>query len=94
MNGVLVEFADQAGGVLGTGGLQRLAQVDAGQVLSTQFSFVLPGAADALAERTLAVTVDPYNALVEADETDNLATLTVDMVALRAEPLEVSVGQE
>ena len=94
VNGVLVEFADQAGGVLGTGGLQRLAQVDAGQVLSTQFSFVLPGAADALAERTLAVTVDPYNALVEADETDNLATLTVDMVALRAEPLEVSVVQE
>ena len=40
------------------------------------------------------MTLDPYNALVEADETDNLATLTVDMVALRAEPLEVSVVQE
>jgi subtilase family serine protease len=61
--------------------------------LATQFSFVLPGAAASLVERTLAVTVDPYDAVVEVDETDNLATLTVDMVALRAEPIEVSVVQ-
>ncbi|MEZ4864733.1 MAG: CARDB domain-containing protein [Caldilineaceae bacterium] len=89
--GVLVQFVDGTAGAGGLGGLQRLAQVAPGANAEAQFSFVLPGAADNLDSRELAVTVDPYDTLAEADESDNVATLAVDVAALRARPLEVSV---
>lgn len=94
VNGVLVSFLDQGGGALGPGGLQRLPALDPGATQVTQFSFVLPGAVESLPERTLSVTVDPYDSISEANEADNLATITVDVAALRPEALEVSVVDE
>ena len=88
--GVLVQFMDTAGAA-GLGGLQRLPQVAAGASTATQFSFVLPGPVTAETVRTIAVTVDPYDAIPEADEADNVASEEVDVAALRAQPMEVSV---
>jgi hypothetical protein len=37
------------------------------------------------------VTVDPYDTIAEVDEADNVTSQDVDVAALRAEPMEVSV---
>lgn len=88
--GVLVQFMD-TDGAAELGGLQRLPQVAAGASTATGFSFVLPGPVTAEPVRTIAVTVDPYDAIPEADEADNTASQEVDVAALRAQPMEVSV---
>lgn len=88
--GVLVQFMDTAGAAE-LGGLQRLPQVVAGASTATQFSFVLPGPVTAETLRTIEVTVDPYNAIPEADEADNVASQEVDVATLRPQPMEVSV---
>ncbi len=72
-------------------GLQRLPEVAAGAVVPTSFSFVLPGGAALSAAQKIAVTVDPYDAVVEANEGDNVAVIEVDVAALSGEGLEVSV---
>jgi subtilase family serine protease len=87
--GVLVQFMDL--GPAGLGGLQRLPSLDAAASAATQFSFVLPGPVEINAPRTIEVTVDPYDTIAEVDEADNVTSQDVDVAALRAEPMEVSV---
>ena len=87
--GVLVQFLDV--GPAGLGGLQRLPTLDAGADAATQFSFVLPGPVELNAPHTIEVTVDPYDTIAEVDEADNVTSQAVDVAALRAEPMEVSV---
>jgi uncharacterized repeat protein (TIGR01451 family) len=87
--GVLVQFMDL--GPAGLGGLQRLPSLDAAASAATQFSFVLPGPVELNAPRTIEVTVDPYDTIAEVDEADNVTSQAVDVAALRAEPMEVSV---
>jgi hypothetical protein len=84
--GVLVQFASGA-----LSGLQRLPAVAAGAAVPTSFSFVLPGGAALSPVQEVVVTVDPYDAVAEADKLDNVATLAVDVAALGVEGLEVSV---
>lgn len=90
VEGVLVQFMDKDAGVAGLGGLQRLPQVTPGAT-AVPFSFVLPGPVEIAELRTIEVTVDPYDTIAEVDEADNAATQRVDVAALRAEPIGVSV---
>ncbi|HRW10837.1 MAG TPA: CARDB domain-containing protein, partial [Caldilineaceae bacterium] len=86
VTGVLVQFSDGA-----LSGLQRLPSVAAGDSVPTSFSFVLPGEATLPARHPVAVTVDPYDAIAEADEGDNVAAVEVDVADLENEGLKVSV---
>lgn len=85
---VLVQFVDDE-----LSGLQRLPEVASGAAVPTSFSFVLPGGAALSTVQEIAVTVDPYDVVAEVDESDNVATMAVDMAALGREELEVSVVQ-
>ncbi|MEZ4673109.1 MAG: CARDB domain-containing protein [Caldilineaceae bacterium] len=77
---LLVQFTDEAGAAMQRG-LQRLPEVQSGRATAVSYSFVLPGGG-ALATSQLAVTVDPYDTVAEADEEDNVAAVEVDVAAL------------
>lgn len=73
-------------------GGQRADQITpSNSSVASQFSFVLPGPVAAATPRTIEVTVDPYDAIPEADEADNTVSQEVDVAALRAQPMEVTV---
>ena len=59
--------------------------------LPSDIGGVHAGPVDTSELRTIEVTVDPYNAIPEGDEGDNVTSQRVDVAALRAEPIEVSV---
>ena len=86
MVNLLVQFSDGR-----SSGLQRLPEVAVGDAVQTSFSFVLPGEATMPALHPVAVTVDPYNTITEANEADNIMAVEVDVAALASEGLEVSV---